>query len=366
MDKNYKVMGLLIPRKRFKKAPKRFYGIYTQDAKEMPYGLTVEAVEAWKEFFGYKPCLLKYGHNLGYLDEHNYSIFESGRPITNKNEINGDIMVEYPRMGLRIRYNDKAIEICVTNDPHREGFTYHAFPEIEGAPIEHFYLGAYRGSLVGKAMRSLPDQRIIPSSQYSFEDMCHLAHRRGKRYTPMGFYQALHLQVMYLFLTRGTLYNTYPLLASFIESKGASFFDDDMLICNGKRNLFGLNDFTNGVHYDLLSGCFIRDGELYLTETPAQYNEFRDIYACKGRIQNKAYGDVIQYYPSSEFGFLDFDSTYPGMEERIMGKDTAGIQEYYDAEKTIPAFFQHGMFDMDFSVPNNVGTIHGTTRLMYL
>ena len=77
---------------------------YADDAVNMPSGKTEDAISAWQNFFKYKPCVLKDGQVLGYLNPNDYSKFEDGSS-NNTAATDRTVMIEFPRHGLNISKN---------------------------------------------------------------------------------------------------------------------------------------------------------------------------------------------------------------------------------------------------------------------
>ena len=81
-------------------------GSYADNASTMSSG---KDVAAWQEFFGYRPCLFKNGKVVGYLNPNDFTKFENGTSadITSGNA--GDVMIQFPRRGVRISKSGKVM-----------------------------------------------------------------------------------------------------------------------------------------------------------------------------------------------------------------------------------------------------------------
>ena len=202
--KSYKVMTVKINLANSNPAT---CGSYADDAVGMEFGKTASAVAAWQEFFGYKPCLFKEGKVVGYLNPNDFTKFENGRSadITSGNA--GDVMIEFPRHGVRISKSGKVVTVSMTNDPNDPSFKYYAH-QRGSVNKDYFYLGAYLGSLNTNtlglyAVRSLSGTFCDNNQKIAY--MYEYAQHNGDGYGVMCFYQWLYIQVMYVLQYRGNL-----------------------------------------------------------------------------------------------------------------------------------------------------------------
>lgn len=117
-------------------------GSYADDAVSMDYGKEAEAITAWKDFFGYRPCLFKDGQVVDYLNPNDYTQFENGGSADITSGTAGDVMVEFPRRGVKISKVDKTLTISMTDDPNHPDYTYYAHTRGTSRR-ENFYLGVY-------------------------------------------------------------------------------------------------------------------------------------------------------------------------------------------------------------------------------
>ena len=93
---------------------------YADDA----VGMTAEQ---WDEFFGHYPVLFKDGKEVGRLDRNNFSLFEDGSLADIESGKSGDVMIAFPRRGLKItKSGTTTVTISMTNDPDNPDFKYYA------------------------------------------------------------------------------------------------------------------------------------------------------------------------------------------------------------------------------------------------
>lgn len=137
---------------------------YADDALGMPVGFSGDAIIAWKEFFKYRPCILCGNEVLEYLDPDNYDLREDGNPSLlsgrTHNTVNGSlgvrtyedhwlwnsekqkmmrVMIEWPRLGIKISRQQNVVSISMTDQPNAPGYSYQAY-YLNGISYEHLYI----------------------------------------------------------------------------------------------------------------------------------------------------------------------------------------------------------------------------------
>lgn len=143
-----------------------------------------------------KPCLMKNGKVIIYLNPNNYSEDLDGNQIDIYSGEAGDVMIEFPKGGYKFVHNDKYIDIYLTNNPKAEGFVYHSFSYKEEGDCEHFYISAYLGSIKDNILYSM--SAVQPTVSVSLNDFRNYAQAKGAGYNPIGFFQILWLQLLYI------------------------------------------------------------------------------------------------------------------------------------------------------------------------
>ena len=113
---------------------------YTDDAVGVGSGWN-----NWKDkqiFKDIRPCLLKEGIVQYYLNRDHYSKKENGEDSTLAGGIDGDVMVEFPKIGYKM-YNDSNYQyIWVTENPNAEGFCYLSHSLDTENDCDKIYIGA--------------------------------------------------------------------------------------------------------------------------------------------------------------------------------------------------------------------------------
>ena len=280
------------------------YGNYLDDAVNMPNGKTSDSISAWQEFFGYKPCLFKNGQVVGYLNPNDYTKFENGTSadITSGNA--GDVMVEFPRRGIKIDREvsnvGTKITVSMTNNPNADGFSYNAHRRGD-VQKDYFYIGAYLAStaydssISGYKLRSISN--ATPSTAVTLANARKYAANKGTGYTETTFYQYVYLQCMYLLQFKGntdytnqlgTGYvatsNAYPSSTGGSNTKGIVYGATENWSGSGHTHikLFGIEDFWGNLTYSL-DGCIIRPNGYVYTATD-NFSDSYTNYTNHGRV----------------------------------------------------------------------------------
>lgn len=288
-------------------------GSYADDAVGMESG---RDVEEWKEFFGYRPCLLKDGVVNGYLKDTNYAQYESGGSADITSGNSGDVMIEFPRRGVKIVTAGNTLTISMTEDPDNSEFTYYAHTRGT-ARKENFYVGAY---LCGDTMTSISGVRIRSSRTFQ-EIKEELGSTRPSGYQLMTFYQWTYLQVMYLLQFRGN-FNVektngiggclYNVSGGYLGTEVTGNYDKYGLFYGlftqaYRSKLFGIEDLY-GTEEQLLDGIIKSDVKpsVYLGtdnfSTDGQPNLSYSEYS--NTMPEYMNGFITETFASSELGFI--------------------------------------------------------------
>lgn len=292
-------------------------GHYEDDAIGMNSG--TEANEDWREFFEYKPCILKDGSVTEYLNTNDYSKFEDGSyaDITTGNI--GDVMIEFPRRGIRINRSGKIIRISMTDDPDNPEFTYYAHSRGDTRK-DYFYLGAYLGSVPDDSsenhIRSLSDQTVYHSSITRDNKLRKYVHGEcASGYELMTFYQLVYIQVMYCLQYCGKL--------NYKNEVGCGWYGDDVYpktgTCDTKGLTYGSSKSTDVTKIfglealiPFLAYCFIDglslDTDGNLSTTTDNFNDTGSGYTRYATISRDNVGGYISdVSASSELGFFPIE-----------------------------------------------------------
>lgn len=276
---------------------------YADDA----LGMTAKGA-AWDEFFGHYPVLLKNGVEVGKLNRNNFAQFEDGSAadITSGNA--GDVMIAFPRRGLRISTTGTTLKISMTDNPDHPDFEYYAH-ERGSARKEVFYLGAYKGTVASSKLRSLSGK--APTASQTIGTFRTQAQANGAGYENSGFYQLMFRQAMYILkyknldsqtaVGRGYVDgNSAAIATGGTETKGMDWGET-----TGKQHmkLFGLEDFWGNI-WEWIDGIVTDSTRNILTATD-KFNDTGSGYTNRGQGATSNIGNYMSKpQGTTETGFL--------------------------------------------------------------
>lgn len=231
---------------------------------------------AWDEFFGHYPCLFKNGNEVGRLRKTDFTKFENGSlaDITSGNA--GDVMIAFPRRGIKISTSGNIVTVSMTDAPDDPEFKYYAHTRGSQRK-DKFYLGAYKGYYDGSKLRSLSGKTPIASQTISA--IRTYARNNGAGYDQSAFYQLVFRQVMYL-LKYKSLNSQTALGRGYVDGNGGAINTGGTNIrgmdfgeTTGKvqMKLFGLEDFWGNV-YEWIDGL-VTDSNRNLLIGTDNFNE---------------------------------------------------------------------------------------------
>ena len=234
-------------------------GSYADDAVEMKSGKTESATTMWQEFFGYKPCLFKNGKVVGYLNPNDFTKFEDGTQadITSGNA--GDVMIQFPRRGVRISKSGKVVTVSMTEAQNDSNFKYYAHQRGKSNK-DYFYLGSYDGDVIRDKLRSLSN--TYGTDYKTLKEFDNYGKANGTGYGCMGYYQWLFIQVMYVLqfkgnldsqsaLDRGCYARPDRLKTGRMDTSGMVYGDSDAVKLFGIEDAWGnLDQFVNNYYID--------------------------------------------------------------------------------------------------------------------
>ena len=168
---------------------------YTDDAVGVGNGW-----DNWKDkpiFKDIKPCVLNNGVIKYYLNRDNYTLKESGgNSVLNGND--GDVMVEFPKIGYKMTNDSQYQYIWVTDNPNAEGYCYLAHSLDSEGDCDKIYIGAYLAYTEGLITHSISNHS--PSTNLSLEIFRGRTETRGTGYQLLSFYPLTLLQCLYVII----------------------------------------------------------------------------------------------------------------------------------------------------------------------
>lgn len=277
---------------------------YADDAVGM-----IAKSSAWDDFFGHYPVLFKNGVEVGKLKKTDFTKFENGlsADITSGNA--GDVMIAFPRRGVKISTNGNIITVSMTDNPDNSSFKYLAHTR-GNQKKDKFYLGAYKGYYDGLKIRSLSGKTATKS--YTIGDFRNYARNNGSGYDLSAFYQLTFRQVMYLLkyknldsqtaLGQGYVSGTNITEAATggTDTKGMDFGETTGKV---QMKLFGLEDYWGNVT-EWVDGVRSDASRNILTGTD-NFNDSGTGYINNGQgLAWNLYGYMSKPLGTTETGFI--------------------------------------------------------------
>lgn len=165
---------------------------YADDAADMTKGSA-----DWDDFLGYYPVLLDAnGNELGKLNPNNYTQYEDGTSAPINVLGSYDVMVAFPKRGLKISTENNKVTVSMTDDPDNADFKYYAHSYGAHNNCDVVYVGAYKASANGTKLYSCSGQS--PLVEQTIGTFRTYAHNRGTGYEQMTFYVRTFLCCAYI------------------------------------------------------------------------------------------------------------------------------------------------------------------------
>ena len=224
----------------------------------------------WDEFFGHYPVLFNNGVEVGKLNPNNFAQFADGSPADITSGTAGDVMIAFPRRGLKITTVGDMLTISMTDGPDNAAFEYMAHSR-DTARKEKFYLGAYKGNVISSRLRSLSGK--TPTVEQPIATSRTRAQANGTGYEQSGFYQLTFRQAMYILKYRNLNSQTVVgrgytsgQAAQATGATNANGMDYGSASATARMKLFGIEDFWGNVH-EWIDGLVTDSARNILTAT---------------------------------------------------------------------------------------------------
>lgn len=338
---------------------------YTDDA----LGLTPKSA-VFDTFFGHKPCLFKNGAVVGYLNPNDFTKFvdETTADITTGDA--GDVMIEFPRRGLKIETVGTDLFVKMTDNPNDVNFEYNAH-QRGVADKDYFYLGAYKGFKdASSKLRSLSGK--TPTVTQTIATFRTQAQANGAGYEQSGFYQLVFRQCMYLLkyknlnsqtaLGRGYVDgNSAAIVTGGTNPKGMDFGETTGKL---QMKLFGIEDFWGNV-YEFIDGLVTNVSRQILTAN-SSFNNTGSGYVNNGQ---GATTNIISYMSKPQA------NTKTGFVAReVSGSATTYFCDIASLYASCIAYYggdwsnasSAGAFTLNINIDNSSSDANRASRLMYL
>lgn len=208
---------------------------YEDDAKMMEKGSP-----EWDDFFQSQLVLFKNGKEVRELKD---------SELNNLKPADGDVMVRFPRKGLRIKTVGEKVYVSMTDTPDNPDFKYYAHTRGNQRK-DAFYLGAYLGFEENGKLRSITGK--ASTGNKTIGAFRTIAQANGAGYEQLAFYQWTFLQAMYV-LKYGNL-NSQTVLGK--GNTSGSGYDKTTGETNGKGIDFGSTDDKTKVRFQWVEDFF--------------------------------------------------------------------------------------------------------------
>lgn len=356
---------------------------YANDAVGMTKGS-----DEWDSIFGYRPCVFKDGAVYKYLNPNDFTKFEDGTDATSYMSMSTsyatvqgyDVMIEFPRMGLKITNANNKITISLTDDPNNTNFSYYAH-ELNTVAKNAFYLGVYEG-WKDNNYQSKYNIRSISGSTYTKDNGASLLLWACNRsnYFIMAFYQMLYIQALYI-LKYGNL-NSQSSLGNGAVNIATALTNGTMDkngMCYGSTSnqttgvkLFGLENFW-GNAYQSICGAKIAptssssSKESFYTTTDIRASMPDANYQNQYTFTSLTSGYLKEVIGTTECGFMQNYKTGSGSETTYYCdyvNFTADSAIFGRLGGTSDSGYSAGIFAFDLSYATGGSDTVG--RLMYL
>lgn len=256
-----------------------------------------------------RPCMFKDGAVKGYLNPNDFSKYVDGTAADITSGAEGDVMIEIPKLGVKIATSDNILTVQVTDDPNAEGFQYLAHTREKSGDKDKLYIGAFLGYNLSSKLRSLCSKQ--PTANITIGQTRTLAQANGSGYDQIAFYQLTLLQCLFLIkyknrdsqtaLGRGYVTNN----SRAIQTGGTVTKGMDFGETTGKQQMkfLGIEDFWGNLYY-WIDGLVSSSNYHALTATK-NFNDDGTGYTDQGQIAND-YVDGYMKTPqgTNELGFI--------------------------------------------------------------
>lgn len=245
-----------------------------------------------------RPCLFKDGEVEGYLNPNDFTKYVDGTAADISTGAEGDVMIEIPKLGVKIATSDNTLTVQVTDDPNAEGFSYLAHTREKSGDKDKLYIGAFLGYNLSSKLRSLCSKQ--PTVNITIGQTRTLAQANGDGYDQIAFYQLTLLQC--LFLIKYKSRNSQTALgrgyvtgnSSAIQTGGTVAKGMDFGETTGKQQMkfLGIEDFWGNL-YCWIDGLVSSSDYHALTATQ-NFNDDGTGYTDQGQLMSSYEGGYMK------------------------------------------------------------------------
>lgn len=289
------------------------WGEYLDDAVNMTAGSA-----EWDAFFGHYPAMIKNGAIVGELDpSEGYAKYIDGTTADITSGADGDVMIVFPRRGLKIWTDSGYLYVSITEKENQTGYEYYAHT-YKGNACDWFALGRYKGYYDGTKLRSLSGQ--TPTRNQTIGTFRTYAQAGGTGYEQSAFFQLTYRQAMYMLKYLGQ--NAQIAVGrGFVDGNSAAYGATgytnnkglDWGESTGKfpMSLFGLEDFYGNI-FEWMDGIY-SDSNKQLSAADGNYNDTGSGYtAITDKTNSTSYSGYLKTCLGTNAGGFAPDVTTTG------------------------------------------------------
>lgn len=255
-----------------------------------------------------KPCLLKDGMVVGYLDPDDYSKYEDGTAADITTGNSGDVMIEIPKMYMKISEDATYRYFEISNMPE-EGFTDYPF-SYKGVVKDKFYIGAYKGFNLSGKLKSLSGK--TPTASQTRATFRGYAQANGEGYEIVPYNKLILLQILYLIrfknLDSQTALGRGNVDASSLKTTGAT---NALGMCYGsttgttQMKYSGIEDFWGNI-WEWIDGLTTVDVETvhHIFTQDGNFTDNATGATSRGTFAANSEGYMSDILGTNELGFL--------------------------------------------------------------
>lgn len=256
-----------------------------------------------------RPCLFQDGEIKGYLNPNDFTKYVDGTSADISTGAEGDVMIEIPKVGVKIATSDNTLTVQVTDNPNAEGFSYLAHTREKHGDKDKLYIGAFLGYNLSSKLRSLCSKQ--PTANITIGQARTLAQANGDGYDQIAFYQLTLLQCLFLIkyksrnsqtaLGRGYVTsNSSAIQTGSTVAKGMDFGET-----TGKQQIkfLGIEDFWGNL-FCWIDGLVSSSNYHALTATK-NFNDDGTGYNDKGQVATTNIGGYMKIpQGTNDLGFI--------------------------------------------------------------
>lgn len=279
---------------------------YTDDAVGMVAGSS--DWDSKNIFRDIRPCMFKNGAVTKYLNPNDFTKYEDGTAADITSGAEGDVMIEIPKIGVKIATSDNVLTVQVTDDPKAEGFSYYAHTRETEGDREKLYVGAFLGYNASSKLRSLSGK--TPTTYITIGETRTLAQANGDGYDQIAFYQLTLLQCLFLIKYKSRNSQTalgmgYVNGDDVTKTGGTVARGMDFGETTGQQQMkfLGIEDFWGNIYY-WIDGLVSSSDYHALTATD-NFNDAGDGYTDQGALGTSYIGGYMKApQGTNELGFI--------------------------------------------------------------